>query len=174
MGHALGSPDSRTAPPAPERSLSPPAVCIMRALMHSALLWCSCHYQDTVAAELAALVKPPVNPNNLPEFFWMHLRKDIEQLSRVTGKGLDESAIIIHLVLHGILTRPLPTSKNKIHPLTVSSSIFPADRWCYCYCKLSECKKCKRALGEGVQHPLHPTYSRGLGCSGQQSHGPGG
>lgn len=80
--------------------------------MHSAFLWCSCHYQDMVAADLAALVKPHVNPNNLPEFFWMHLRKDIEQLSRVTGKGLDESAIIVHLVLQGILTKPPPTCKN--------------------------------------------------------------
>ena len=60
-------------------------------------------------AELADLVKPRVNPNNLPEFFWMHLNKDIEQLSRVTGKSLDESAIIIHLVLRGILTKAPPT-----------------------------------------------------------------
>ena len=65
-----------------------------------------------MAAELAALVKPHVNPNNLPEFFWMHLRRDIEQLSRVTGKGLDESAIMIHLVLQGILTKGPPTCKN--------------------------------------------------------------
>ena len=60
-------------------------------------------------AELADLVKPHVNPNNLPEFFWMHLNKDIEQLSRVTGKSVDESAIIIHLVLRGILTKAPPT-----------------------------------------------------------------
>ena len=84
----------------------------MRALMHSALLWCSCHCQDMMA-ELAVLVKPPVNPNNLPEFFWMHLRKDIEQLSQVTGKGLDESAISIHLVLQGILMKPPPSCKNN-------------------------------------------------------------
>lgn len=109
-GHILGSAESRTAPPAPERSLSPPAVCIMRALMHSAFLWCSCHCQNIVAAELAALVKS--NPDNLSEFFWLHLTKDIQQLSRVTGKGLDESAIIIHLVLREILLKPPPTCKN--------------------------------------------------------------
>ncbi len=111
-GHVLGSPASRGVPPTPERSLSPPAVCIMRALMHSALLWCSCHCQDMVA-ELAALVKPLINPNNLPEFFWMHLRKDIEQLSRVIGKGLDEATISIHLVLRDILTKSPPTCKNN-------------------------------------------------------------
>ncbi len=111
-GHVLGDPDSRTAPPAPERNLSPPAICIMRALMHSAFLWCSCHFQDMVAAELAALVRPHVKPNKLPEFFWMHLRKDIEQLSRVTGKGLDEAAIIVHLVLRDILTKPPPICES--------------------------------------------------------------
>ena len=82
--------------------------------MHSALLWCSCHYLDMMADQLAALVKPTVNPNNLPEFFWMHLIKDIEHLSQVTGKGLDESAIIIHLVLHQILTKePLTCKRNS-------------------------------------------------------------
>lgn len=82
--------------------------------MHSAFLWCSCHYQDMVAAELAAgLVKPQVNPDNLPEFFWMHLIKDVEHLSRVIGKGLDESAIIIHIVLHEILTKEPQTCKRN-------------------------------------------------------------
>lgn len=109
-GHALGSPESRTAPPAPERSLSMPAVCIVRALMHSALLWCSCHHQDVIG-ELTALVKPQVPPQQLPEFFWMHLRKDIEQLSRVTGKSPDESMIIVHLVLQNILLKAPPTCK---------------------------------------------------------------
>ncbi len=104
IGHVLGSPDSRTGPPAPERGLSPPAVCIMRALMHSAFLWCSCHYHSAIG-ELAALVNPQVNPNSLPKFFWKHLQKDIAHLSRVTGKGLDESAIIIHLVLRNILRK---------------------------------------------------------------------
>lgn len=130
-GHALGHPTSRTGPPAPERSLSPPAVCIMRALMHSALLWCSCHYQDMVAADLAALVKPHVNPNNLPEFFWMHLMKDIEHLSRVTGKGLDESAIIIHLIIRQILTKQPPARKRNSHNLAQYNQLMCLFSWGY-------------------------------------------
>ena len=64
-----------------------------------------------MAAELAALVKPCISPNNLPQFFWEHLLKDIEHLSVVTQKGLEETATIIHLVLHGILTKSSPTCK---------------------------------------------------------------
>ena len=101
-GHILGSPDSRTGPPAPERGLSPPVVCIIRVLMHSAFLWCCCHHQDVIG-EVAALVKPKVDPQALPEFFWMHLKKDIEQLSRVTGRGIEEACMIVHLVLRNIL-----------------------------------------------------------------------
>lgn len=128
-GHILGSPESRIGPPAPERSLSPPAVCIMRALMHSALLWCSCHYQDMMAAELVELVKPRQNVNILPEFFWMHLKKDIEQLSQVTGKGLEDSAIIVHLVLHGILTKESLTCKMLslvVRTQLANSCLFPS------------------------------------------------
>ena len=61
--------------------------------------------------DLANLVKPFVNPQHLPEFFWMHLSKDIEHLSHVTGKGLEESAIIVHLVLAEILTNSTPDRK---------------------------------------------------------------
>lgn len=79
--------------------------------MHSAFLWCSCHQQDTVA-ELAGLVEPNVNLEHLPEFFWMHLEKDIKQLSGATGKGMEESAIIVHMVLHEIFTKTPQTCKQ--------------------------------------------------------------
>lgn len=75
--------------------------------MHSAFLWCSCHCQDLVAADLAALLnsKVQVTPNDLPQFFWDNLQKDVEHLSSVTQFTLEESAIIIHMVLHDILTK---------------------------------------------------------------------
>ena len=103
IGHILGRAKLRTSTPAPERNLQPPAICILRAIMHSAFLMCSCHNSDALP-ELAKLVKPAVNPQQLPEFFWMHLRKDIEHLSRVTGEGMEESAIIVHLVLQDMLS----------------------------------------------------------------------
>ena len=78
--------------------------------MHSAFLWFSCHRTE-MYGEIAAVVKPPIHPQSLPEFFWRHLRKDIEQLSRATGKSPDESAIIVHLVLQNVLLKEPPTCK---------------------------------------------------------------
>ena len=109
-GHTLGRAESRTSIPAPERNLSSPAVCIIRALMHTAFIWCSCHQQDLVH-DLATLVKPFVDLGHLPEYFWMHLHKDIQHLSRVTGRSIDESVLIIHLILKDILTKEAPPSK---------------------------------------------------------------
>ena len=42
-GYALGDPTQRSLIPSPERSLSPSACAIIRALMHSAFLWASCN-----------------------------------------------------------------------------------------------------------------------------------
>ncbi len=93
----------------------------MRALMHSALLWCSCHEEDFIAS-LSQLVKPFVHPPHLPEFFWMHLRRDLHQLSSLTGKGLEQSAIIVHLVLKNILTVQHPPCKY-VHALLIEDSV---------------------------------------------------
>ena len=126
-GYTLDKPESRTEVPlVAQRSLSPSAICIVRALMHSTLLWCSCHCPDVVVAELAALVKTQVSPNDLPQFFWEHLRKDIEHLSVVTQKGFEETVTIIHLVLCGILKRTPPACKNhcQCNKLIANALIF--------------------------------------------------
>ena len=72
--------------------------------MHSALLWASCN-NDTAVEGLLALVNPRLRgPQELPEFFWGHLERDIELLARALGKNHDEAAIVVHLVLRNILT----------------------------------------------------------------------
>lgn len=80
--------------------------------MHSAFLWYSCYCKGTVA-DLGQLVKPFVSHDDLPEFFWMHLQKDIEQLSKLIGKGPEEAAMIIHLVLKNILTKNPPGKRDQ-------------------------------------------------------------
>jgi hypothetical protein len=105
-GYDLGAPANRTHT-APERHLSARAVCILRALMHSAFIWATCNNQSSLGA-ITSLITPQVLPKNLPEFFWAHLDKDIELLGRDTGKGLDEVVMIIHLVLRQILTTDPP------------------------------------------------------------------
>ena len=58
---------------------------------------------------LTQLVKVGVRPQDLPEFFWRHLERDVELLGRATGKSVDDSAITIHLVLSEILLKAPPT-----------------------------------------------------------------
>lgn len=76
--------------------------------MHSAFIWASCHNKLAVEA-IGSLVSSPVSPDNLPEYFWAHLEKDLELLVADTGKGLDECIMIMHLVLKRILTVKPPT-----------------------------------------------------------------
>ena len=61
---------------------------------------------------LIQLVKVGVRPQDLPEFFWRHLERDIELLGRAIGKSMDDSAITVHLVLKEILLRDPPTCEN--------------------------------------------------------------
>ena len=71
--------------------------------MHSALLWASCN-NDTATEGLLALVRSGLrSPQELPEFFWGHLERDIQLLARALGKNLEEAAIVIHLVLKNVL-----------------------------------------------------------------------
>lgn len=42
--------------------------------------------------------------------FWAHLEKDFELLGRDTGRGLDETVMIAHLVLRQILITNPPTA----------------------------------------------------------------
>lgn len=72
--------------------------------MHSALLWASCN-NDTAIEGLLRLVRSGLRgPQELPEFFWGHLEKDVELLARALGKNHQEAAIVVHLVLQNILT----------------------------------------------------------------------
>ena len=72
--------------------------------MHSAFVWAACNNQEELV-ELAKVTKGQVPPGGLPEFFWRHLERDLECLGRCTGRGVDECAMIVHLVLQNILTR---------------------------------------------------------------------
>ncbi len=123
MGHDLGDPSSRTGVVGSERYLSPSAVCIVRAIMHSAFLWCSCHYEDRIG-DLARIVKPHVPPQHLSEFFWRHLEQDIRQLSVATGKSMDDATLLVHLVLKDLLTKDPPTGNFAENMKRIVSAAF--------------------------------------------------
>ena len=82
--------------------------------MHSSFLWACCN-NDQRIGDIVQLVKPHVPVQGLPEFFWRHLDKDIELLGRAVGKGYEEAAMIVHLVLREILVKDPPGSEFVIN-----------------------------------------------------------
>ena len=80
--------------------------------MHSAFIWASCNNDQALGA-IAGLVHAQVTPQQLPEFFWAHLEKDLELLGEDTKKGLEENVMLLHLVLRQILTLNPPTGTIK-------------------------------------------------------------
>uniref|UniRef100_A0A1X7SGD6 Uncharacterized protein n=1 Tax=Amphimedon queenslandica TaxID=400682 RepID=A0A1X7SGD6_AMPQE len=77
--------------------LSSASYAIIRCIMHSCLLWSSCNGKSI----------PPLMNGKLPlleynSFFWDQIRKDIQELSSITGHSVDEAALLVHLVLKQI------------------------------------------------------------------------
>jgi len=129
IGHCLGDPNCRSVIPSQERSLSPAACNILRAVMHSALIWASCN-SDAATEGLLQLVKPAVQPHALPEFFWDHLERDLQLVGVALGKNVEEAAIVVHLVIKHILTSGPTRSEMKgcilcVHLLTSIISLLP-------------------------------------------------
>ena len=78
--------------------------------MHSALLWVSCN-DDNATGGLVALVKSGLtSPQELPEFFWGHLERDVQLLAKALDKNPEDAAIVVHLVLRNIATISPPSA----------------------------------------------------------------
>ena len=158
-GYVLGAPENRTHT-APERHLSARAVCILRALMHSAFIWATCNNQSSLEA-IASLITPQVLPKDLPEFFWAHLEKDLELLGKDTKKGLEENMMRLHLVLRQILTLNPPTGTcmytiQLIFSLAFDKMSFSTPRWGNTDSEYTWDKGSSPDLGENLQSTLHP------------------
>ena len=48
---------------------------------------------------LSSITHPFVKPGDLPQFFWEHLKQDLNLLSKVIGRSVDDAALLIHLIL---------------------------------------------------------------------------
>ena len=49
-------------------------------------------------------VVPPVELKRILDFFWHHLERDFDILCNAAGKSLDETALLVHVVLQHMLT----------------------------------------------------------------------
>ena len=48
-------------------------------------------------------VIPTVELRKILDFFWHHLERDLEILCSAIGKSYDESALLVHIIIHNIL-----------------------------------------------------------------------
>lgn len=90
-GHILGEASRRTE--AQNRECSLAQSCILRLCTHLAMLQGAIRDQQGISA----MIQPPVQ--NVYEFLWQHLEKDLDTLEKTLGLNVDDAAIIIHLVL---------------------------------------------------------------------------
>ena len=126
--------------------------------MHSAFIWASCNNDQALGA-IAGLVNAQVPPQQLPEFFWIHLEKDLELLGKDTKKGLEDNVMILHLVLRQILTLNPPTGAYiyTIQNLIVFSEMsFSTPRWGNTDSEYAWDKGGSPDMGKNLQSALHP------------------
>uniref|UniRef100_A0A673JVR7 RING-type E3 ubiquitin transferase n=1 Tax=Sinocyclocheilus rhinocerous TaxID=307959 RepID=A0A673JVR7_9TELE len=95
-GHILGHAENRSE--APNRNLTSAQSCVLRLCLHLAMLL-SKGFGSSQG--IRNMILP--NVNDVYEFLWQHLEKDLEVLGKTLNLNLDDSAIIIHLIFSKFL-----------------------------------------------------------------------
>ena len=52
----------------------------------------------------AVIQTEPVPPEQILNFFWHHLERDLQTLTRVTQQSFDDCVLLIHTLIHNMLT----------------------------------------------------------------------
>ena len=163
--------------PSSERNLSPAACSILRAIMHSALLWASCNDGVSTYSPLPAFsstfILPPtqnameglinlthsnVKPLDMADFFWRHLEHDIRMLGQALGRNEDDVCLLLHLVLKNIaLETPSCCQYIARYFLSILMTNFLSlfSSWNAGLC-LSADSQCQGAMGGVVWGGVHP------------------
>ncbi|ROL47362.1 E3 ubiquitin-protein ligase rnf213-alpha [Anabarilius grahami] len=104
-GHILGDAQRRDHPDMQDtKNMSPAPFALLRLFTHMSMLLGAGKNPQSVLQ----IIKPAVlDPG---PFLVAHLLKDMEQLSRALGKGVDDTDSTIHLIIHSLL-EPHPTSQ---------------------------------------------------------------
>ena len=123
-GYTLGVP--LPYQPSSVRSLSPVAAMVMRVLMHTVLLWTSCNKDNNVCILQCtymwyshahclqnALYYQDIRRSiqhlndseefDVPNFFYSHLREDLQALGQFLSMNNDDVILLMHLVAKSIL-----------------------------------------------------------------------
>ncbi|XP_026134867.1 E3 ubiquitin-protein ligase rnf213-alpha-like isoform X3 [Carassius auratus] len=97
-GHILGEAHRRDHPDMQDtKNMSPAPFALLRLLTHTSMLLGAHNNPQTVTQIIKPAVRDPAG------FLMSHLLKDMEQLSRALGKGVDDTVNTIHLTIHSLL-----------------------------------------------------------------------
>ena len=71
------------------------------------MLWY--YYYITVSSTLpskatAQLITPPCESENVAEYLWQHLERDLDVLRKALGLSVDDAASTVHLVLQQMIS----------------------------------------------------------------------
>ncbi|KAK7494871.1 hypothetical protein BaRGS_00013998, partial [Batillaria attramentaria] len=114
QGHILGAAAQRGVEVVPERQLSAVECALTRFLTHAALyLGASIPNQ---ADQVCEMVHPRIVPQDVCQFFWHHLQRDLQVLQRVTGRGTDDIYLVLHHLCH-----QMTSVKTGGNPVALSS-----------------------------------------------------
>lgn len=104
-GHILGDAQRRDLPDMQDtKNMSPAPFTLLRLLTHMSMLIGTQNNPQSIIQ----IIKPAVvHPD---AFLMQHLLKDMEQLSKALGKGVDDTVSTIHLAIHSLL-EPHQTSQ---------------------------------------------------------------
>ncbi|XP_036418081.1 E3 ubiquitin-protein ligase rnf213-alpha-like [Colossoma macropomum] len=96
MGYILGDASNRIYAGC-ERDLSGASLCLVRALIHSCLLWGAIDNHKATADLIAG------SAGDVGRFLSDHLQKDIELLGKALGKNTENAEIAVHMFLRYII-----------------------------------------------------------------------
>ncbi|KAG9267741.1 E3 ubiquitin-protein ligase rnf213-alpha [Astyanax mexicanus] len=102
-GHILGNPQRRDNPETLDtKSLSLTPFTLVRMITHLTMLLGAA--EEAQSQYIAQIIRPPVQ--DACEFLIRHLVKDLDQLGRAVGKGVDDTVTTVHLMLSWTLDPP--------------------------------------------------------------------
>ncbi|KAM9432008.1 E3 ubiquitin-protein ligase rnf213-alpha-like [Clarias gariepinus] len=93
-GHNLGDPNNRKEQEG-ERSLYGAKLHVVRALIHSSMIWGTTEH----TVEVQNLTEMPQGAQDVRKYLLGHLKKDIELLAKALGKSEQDAEMTVHLFL---------------------------------------------------------------------------
>ncbi|RXN38155.1 E3 ubiquitin-protein ligase RNF213-alpha-like protein [Labeo rohita] len=134
-GHILGDAQRRDQPDMQDtKNMSPAPFALVRLLTHMSMLLGAQKNPQSIKQIIKTAVPDP------GPFLMAHLLKDMEQLSKVLGKGLDDTVSTIHLTIHSLLEPCQPSqcksSQNSPYISTYHIDLMPQKfKKCICFYK---------------------------------------